>query len=78
MKIEIGEDYNFVLKEVFSGVLLVSAEKEEFGICMRDTGFEFFYAGEKYEAKEGKLFKINKKNDSRSLSWRPQTGKAKL
>ena len=53
MKIEVLPDYSFVLKEVFSGVLLVSRDNEEFGICMRDSGFEFQYAGVWYEAKGG-------------------------
>ena len=53
MKIETLPDYSFALKEVFSGVLLISPDKEEFGICMRDSGFEFQYAGIWYEAKRG-------------------------
>jgi len=53
MKIETLPDYSFALKEVFSGVLLISPDKEEFGICMRDSGFEFQYAGTWYEAKRG-------------------------
>ena len=53
MKIEVLTDYSFALKEVFSGVLLISPDKEEFGICMRDSGFEFQYAGTWYEAKCG-------------------------
>lgn len=53
MKIEVLPDYSFALKEVYSGVLLISRDKEEFGICMRDSGFEFQYAGVWYEAKGG-------------------------
>jgi len=53
MKIKTLPDYSFALKEVFSGVLLISPDKEEFGICMRDSGFEFQYAGIWYEAKRG-------------------------
>ncbi len=53
MRIEVLTDYSFALKEVFSGVLFISPDKEEFGICMRDTGFEFQYAGVWYEAKQG-------------------------
>lgn len=55
MKIETLPDYGLVLKEVFSGVLLISPDKEEFGICMRDSGFEFQYAGVWYEAKRGEI-----------------------
>lgn len=58
MKIEVLPDYSFVLKEVFSGVSLVSRDNEEFGICMRDSGFEFQYAGVWYEAKGGVINKL--------------------
>ena len=44
-----------VLKEVYSGVKLETAYGEEFGICMRDTGFEFNYGGGWWEAKNGGL-----------------------
>ena len=53
MEIRVLPDYSFALEKVFSGVLLVSPDKEEFGICMRDSGFEFQYAGIWYEAKRG-------------------------
>ena len=53
MEVKVLEDYSIALEKVFSGVLLVSPDKEEFGICMRDSGFEFQYAGTWYEAKRG-------------------------
>lgn len=53
MKISVDENRNIVLQEVYLGVKLVSADKEEFGICMRDSGFEFNYMGTWYEAKGG-------------------------
>ena len=37
------------------GIGLVTDCGEEFAIAMRDTGFEFKYAGKWYEAKEGHL-----------------------
>lgn len=55
MKIEVNENNEIILKEVFSGVGLVSESGESFGICMRDLGFEFNYGGYWYEAKEGRL-----------------------
>ena len=53
MEIKVLPDFGITLEKVFSGVLLVSPDKEEFGICMRDSGFEFQYAGTWYEAKRG-------------------------
>jgi len=53
MRIETAEDGSSILKEVYLGVMFQSYAGEEFGICMRDSGFEFHYAGAWYEAKNG-------------------------
>ena len=53
MKIEVDNNRQIVLKEVFNGIVLESDDKETFGICMRDTGFEFNYQGVWYSAKQG-------------------------
>lgn len=58
MKISALPDCSIVLTEVYSGVLFVSKDKEEFGLCMRDSGFEFQYAGVWYEAKAGALKRL--------------------
>ncbi len=58
MKIEVNEDGNIVLKEVYTGVGLESNDGESFGICMRDSGFEFNYEGTRYEAKNGIVKKM--------------------
>lgn len=55
MRISVDEGGEIVIKEVFSGIGLETSSGEEFGICMRDSGFEFKYAGVWYAAKEGKL-----------------------
>ena len=47
-----------VLKEVYSGVMLETAYGEKFGICMRDTGFEFNYCGVWWEAKNGEVRRL--------------------
>ena len=51
MKIEIGEDGAIELREVYNGIRLISNDGETFVICMRDSGFEFLYNGNWYEAK---------------------------
>jgi hypothetical protein len=60
MKIEIGENREVIIKEVFSSIILESGDKEIMSICMRDSGFEFVYEGEFYEAKEGVIKKLTK------------------
>lgn len=40
MKIEVNEDREIVLKEVFSGVLLTQPDGNSIGICMRDGTFD--------------------------------------
>ncbi len=59
MKIDVDSDGLIELREVYSSVIFESGDKETFAICMRDSGFEFFYAGVWYEAKQGKLNPLN-------------------
>lgn len=53
MKVEINENNELVLKEIYNGISLETNSKETFNICMRDSGFEFNYMSEWYFAKEG-------------------------
>lgn len=41
MKIEVSEDYGFIVKEVYSGFTLRTAGGNDLHICMRDDTFEF-------------------------------------
>lgn len=59
MKIEVNEQSEIILKEVFSGIGLESPSGEEFSICMRDSGFEFNYGGKWYRAAEGILTSLD-------------------
>lgn len=40
MKIEVGENGDLVLKEVFNGVIFETDDGEFLGVAMRDDGFE--------------------------------------
>lgn len=60
MKIEVGENREIILKQVYNSVLLEASHGEQFVICMRDFGFEFKYNGIWYEAKEGIINKFKK------------------
>lgn len=40
MKIDVTEEYNIRLRDVFNGVLFETDEGEKLGVCMRDGGFE--------------------------------------
>lgn len=55
MKVEVSEKGNIELKEVYSPLKLISKSGEELFICMRDSGFEIVYGGERYDLKENKL-----------------------
>jgi len=46
MKIEIDENGSLVLKEVYSGVCLETAEGNRIGIAMRDDTFEISVIGD--------------------------------
>ena len=61
MKIQVNEHdgiLGILLTEVYSGIGLQTQDGEYFGICMRDTGFEFEYNGTWYEAKKGVIRKV--------------------
>lgn len=53
MKLEVDENGCIVATEVFNSILLKTDSGETIAICMRDSGFEFRYQGQWYEAKEG-------------------------
>ena len=40
MKIDISQDNNIILREVYSGALLETSEGNQIGVCMRDDTFE--------------------------------------
>jgi hypothetical protein len=51
MKISVNQDYSFQLEQVYLPITLVTNDKEEMSIIMRDSGFEFKYQGDWYIAK---------------------------
>lgn len=58
MKVTVNEKSEIILKEVYNSIVLESDAGEELSICMRDSGFEFLYGHEMYEAKNGNLHKM--------------------
>ena len=46
MKIEVNEERDFVLKEVYSGAILETEEGNQLRVCMRDDTFEFCFVPE--------------------------------
>ncbi len=67
MKIEVDNNRQIVLKEVFSGVLLETRDKEQLGICMRDTGFEITYGDEIYSFQQGTVTNLTEAALKRKL-----------
>ncbi len=55
METRVNEDGVITLSKLYVGITLETDDKETMSICMRDSGFEFTYEGEKYYAKNGKL-----------------------
>lgn len=53
MKLSVTEEGDILLEEVSNSITLVTSAGESLSICMRDTGFEFYYQGKPYFAKEG-------------------------
>ena len=64
MKISVTEYSGIQLEEVYNGITLKNDSGETMSICMRDSGFEFNYQGDWYEAKEGKVELMKKTTPS--------------
>lgn len=62
MKITTNQDNTFVLQEIYNPITLKTNAGEEMNICMRDSGFEITYQGDKYYAKGGRLEKVKTNN----------------
>lgn len=58
MKLEVDPHGHVVLKEVYTGIELVSDSGETFAICMRDGGFEFKYGGTWWNAQAGQVDQV--------------------
>jgi hypothetical protein len=61
-------NYDLILKEIYSGIGLESNDKEFFGICMRDRGFEFTYEGVNYSAQKGIIKKLGGNSEELTLN----------
>jgi len=59
MKLSVNERGTIELKEVYNPIKLISNEKEELIVCMRDSGFEIMYEGKKYSLNKSELKKMN-------------------
>ena len=55
MKLSVNEKGTIELENVFNPIKLVTEQKEELTIYMRDSGFEFNYNGTLYSAQNGIL-----------------------
>jgi hypothetical protein len=63
MKITSNEDNNIQFEYVYTPIVFKSGSGESISIVMRDSGFEFFYEGDWYSAKNGKIHKFPTKYD---------------
>lgn len=59
MKIEVDENRDIILKDVFNGIGFISPDGEKFSVCMRDGGYEFSYQGTWFRAVGGIMEIIN-------------------
>lgn len=59
MELIVGERGVLELEEVFNPIKLISTDREELSICMRDGGFEFVYEGKTFRAVGGIVEEID-------------------
>jgi hypothetical protein len=76
MKISVNQDDLFQLEEVYLPIVLVSDDKEEMSIIMRDSGFEFKYQGDWYMAKNGVVELLKKQDLSGAIKESPDMATA--
>jgi hypothetical protein len=76
MKISVNQDDSFQLEEVYLPIVLVSDDKEEMSIIMRDSGFEFKYQGDWYMAKNGVVELLKKQDLSGAIKESPDMATA--
>ena len=43
MKVDVDEERNLILKEIYCGVALETSEGNQLRVCMRDDTFEFLF-----------------------------------
>jgi hypothetical protein len=55
MRIEVNQHREMEIREVFNPIRLATRDGEELSVCMRDTGFEITYQGQRYEMKKGEV-----------------------
>lgn len=60
MELSVNERGTIELKKVYNPIKLISNEKEELIVYMRDSGFEIMYEGKKYSLKENELTEMIK------------------
>ena len=53
MKLEVDRNGRIELTEVYEPIILITADNEHLSICMRDSGFEIYYAGDTFNCKRG-------------------------
>lgn len=46
MKVDVDEERNLILKEIYCGVALETSEGNQLRVCMRDDTFEFSFVPE--------------------------------
>ena len=66
MNIEVNDKGIIELREVFSGISLITSDGEKLHICMRDSGFEINYQDKRYELKEGKITPLPEESE---VNW---------
>lgn len=58
MKVTVNQENTIQLEQVYNPITLVTDDQEKITICMRDSGFEFFYGGVQYSAQKGEINKL--------------------
>jgi len=58
MRIEIGQNSEIIIKQVYNGITLETNSGEKISICMRDNGYEFSYGKKNYSAQNDEIHQV--------------------
>lgn len=69
MKIEVSENRNIILSEVYSPIGLKTNDNETLIIMMRDSGFEIIYENKFFHLKKGEIKSEKQRRQDEQNKW---------
>lgn len=69
MKIEVSENGNIILKEIYNPIGIKTNDGETIILMMRDSGFEICYENNWFHLKKGKIKSLSEIKKENEKKW---------